>query len=90
MSRQVSSRKAATGRGLPYPFIVMVTDRRLYGSAVSGEGARFASLMAAVEASARAGIDAVQIREGGLEDAETFFNLVKTYGRANTKIVITD
>ena len=70
MSRQVSSRKAATDRGLPYPFIVMVTDRRLYGSAVSGEGARFASLMAAVEASARAGIDAVQIREGGLEDAE--------------------
>ena len=24
------------------------------------------------------------------ENAETFFNLVKTYGRANTKIVITD
>ena len=25
-----------------------------------------------------------------LENAETFFNLVKTYGKANTKIVITD
>ena len=71
MSRQASSRKAAaTGRVLPYPFIVMVTDRCLYGSAVSGEGPRLASLMAAAETSARAGIDAVQIRERGLEDAE--------------------
>jgi thiamine-phosphate diphosphorylase len=81
MSRQASSRKAATGRNLPYPFIVMVTDRGFYGSAASREGARLASLIAAAEACARAGIDAVQIRERGLEDAQLLTLVADITGR---------
>jgi len=94
MSRQVSSRRAvATGGGLPYPFIVMVTDRRLYGSAVSGESARLTSVIAAAEACARAGVDAVQIRERGLEDAE-LLTLVTAVTRriagTTTRVLVND
>ena len=94
MSRQASSRSAATtGRVLPYPFVVMVTDRRLYGSAANGEGARLAALIAAADASACAGIDAVQIRERGLEDADLLklaTDLTRTLAKTTAHVLVND
>jgi len=93
MSRQASSRKTAAGRVLPYPFLVMVTDRHAYGTAANGEGPRLAALIAAADVCARAGIDAVQLRERGLEDADLLklaTDVTRRLATTTARVVVND
>ena len=72
MSRTASTSSASgSGPRLPWPLIAMVTNRRLYAGCASAAGvdAECAALAAAAAAAARSGVDLVQIRERGLDDA---------------------
>jgi thiamine-phosphate pyrophosphorylase len=72
MSRIASnSRASGSGPHLPWPLIAMVTNRRLYAGCTSAAGvnAECAALVGAAATAAHAGVDLVQIRERGMEDA---------------------
>lgn len=72
MSLPASRSRREPGRALPRPLLAMVTDRRLYAGPPGGEDSdarTCAALVSAAGAAARAGVDLVQVRERGLEDA---------------------
>ena len=60
---------------IPRPLVMMVTDRSRSASpppGAAGGAARHAAVIAAAATAARAGVDVVQVRERGLEDAWLF------------------
>lgn len=73
MSLPGSSRSGtAPGRAIPRPFLMMVTDRQRCAGVPAGTNdglAGGAALVTVAAAAARAGVDVIQLRERGLEDA---------------------
>jgi thiamine-phosphate pyrophosphorylase len=69
---------------LPWPLLAMVSNRRIYaGHAPERDGdGECAALVAAAAAAARAGVNLVQVRERGLEDA----SLLALVGRVRAAV----